>query len=65
MHMKTYEMDFPLIHPEKMERDYKFEKEMTFTSWDNFIIKIEVAFRVLIYKGPSEFLRKVINKLKR
>lgn len=26
MHMKTYEIDFPLIHPQKIERDFAYKK---------------------------------------
>jgi len=64
LHMKTYEIDFPLVHPQKIERDFKFEKEMTFTNCELFFMRLESGVRTLLYKGPKEFLIKILSKLK-
>lgn len=47
---KTYEIDFPLKHPQYVIRDKQFEREMTFTRKQNFFNKIEAGIRKIIYR---------------
>lgn len=63
LYMRTYEIDFPLRHPEKIERDYKFEREMTPTELQKFMGKIERVFRVIRYRGIKEFCLLVRKKI--
>lgn len=64
LYMKTYEIDFPLKHPDKVARDYKFEKKMTFTKTQKFFNKIECALRSLVYQGPKVFVMRLKKKLR-
>ncbi|MBO5415106.1 MAG: hemolysin activation protein [Clostridia bacterium] len=64
LYKKTYEIEFPLIHPTEIVRDYKFEKKMTFTKFDRFANKIEATIRTLIYKGPKGIIKKIKNHSK-
>ena len=58
LHKKTYEISFPLKHPTEVKRDYYFEKKMSFTRLDKFLMHFESAFRTLIFKGPKYFINK-------
>lgn len=62
LHMKTYEIEFPLSHPTEVVRDYKFEKKMTWSKWDRFFMKIESGIRSIIYQGPKGFIARIKKK---
>lgn len=61
--MKAYEIDFPLRHPPVVMRDMiyekRFEREFPSSKLDRLMLKIDYAFRVLIYKGPGALLSKI------
>lgn len=54
LYMKTYEIDFPLIHPKEYKRDYLFEKQMKIKKIQQICGKIEYYARVIRYKGFKE-----------
>lgn len=62
--MKTYEIDFPLIHPAEIKRDFKFEKEMTITPVQKFFGRIEHMFLLLKYKGMESVKHLILKKVK-
>lgn len=47
---KTYDIQFPLIHPKYIIRNKDFEKKMTTSKFTGIICKIESRIRRLIYK---------------
>lgn len=63
--MKAYELEFPLKHPPVIIRDMvyekKFKKEFPGSKSDKFMLKIDYAFRLLLYKGPKVLLKKIIK----
>ena len=59
---KTFEIDFPLTHPEKIEINKKFERKMTPTKLQVFFDKIEHYFRIFVYKGLKEFFLRASKK---
>lgn len=65
LYMKTYEIDFPLIHPQEFKRDYYFERLMTPNMMQRIIGRFERAMRVLRYRGPREFFSLLKKKLKK
>ena len=65
MHMKTYEIEFPLKHPDEVKRDFKFEKRMSFSKLERFFMRIESAIRSVIYQGPKGFIARLNKKLKK
>jgi hypothetical protein len=46
---KAYEIDFPLIHPNYVVRDYEFERRMTISNWEYFWIPFEVVVRRILF----------------
>jgi len=66
--MKAYELQFPLKHPPMVIRDMmyekRFEKEFPGSKRDKVLLKIDYAFRVLIYKGPKVLLKKIFKAKK-
>lgn len=50
LYMKTYEVDFPLKHPQYMVQNKMFEKKMTISKYGRFFQKIEGLFRKIIYR---------------
>lgn len=62
---QTYEIEFPLKHPEKITRDLAFEKRVTPTpaqeKWD----KLERGLRALRYQGVGEAWRLAKKNLRR
>ena len=68
LYMKTYEIDFPLIHPKEYKRDCLFEKKMTPNKIQKICGKIEHYARVIRYKGfkyAFGLLRNKISKVKK
>jgi hypothetical protein len=51
MYKKLYEIEFPLVHPADIVRDFHFERSMSFSSLDRLCMRIEHIFRVLLYRG--------------
>lgn len=61
--MKTYEIDFPLSHPEEIQRDLRFEKEMTANDFQKACDRVEHLFRVVRYKGLGHAVRLIKKRL--
>lgn len=59
LYKKVYEIDFPLVHPEKIEINESFEKKMTTTKFQQKCDSIESAFRALMYKGVKGLKQKI------
>lgn len=64
MFKKVYEIAFPLVHPERIKINYKFERKMTPTKMQAFFDKIETLLRYLRYAGITG-LREKINRHKK
>ena len=62
LYMKTHEIEFPLLHPTEIKRDYKFERKTTPTMVQSFFMRVESAFRAWRYKGFKAFLKKLKRK---
>lgn len=64
---RTYEIEFPLIHPTNITINEKFERKMTVTKFQSFCGKIEGGLRCLRYKGIKGLKQKIKkhNKKKR
>lgn len=60
---KTYEIDFPLVHPTKIERDYVFEDQMTPSKVEALCEIIEHVMRYFIFLGPKKTLKKIRERL--
>ena len=65
MYMKTYDIEFPLIHPTEIKRDYEFERKMTPTKAEIFFSRIEGVFRALRYRGLKGLKEKIKRKRKK
>ena len=65
LYMKTYEIEFPLVHPTEIKRDYKFERKMTPNGFQRFFGTIEHYLRVLKYQGFKGFLGKFKKRMQR
>jgi len=61
--MKTYEIDFPLKHPQEIKRDYRFERKMSPSRFRLMLEKIEHLIYVFRYKGINETFRFIRNKI--
>ena len=61
-YMKTYNIQFPLIHPTEIKRNYRFEREMTPSKARVFFDRIEHIFRVWKYLGFKEVIVLIRNK---
>lgn len=67
LYMKTYEISFPLKHPDKIKRDYIFEKTMTMSSLDIIYNKLEAIILRIKFKdikGLCNALLKRVRKYK-
>lgn len=62
---KTYEIDFPLVHPKYVMRNKDFEKKMTITPKDRFFMDIEGVFLKLRYGGLGAVWKAMKRRLKR
>lgn len=49
MYKKTYEIEFPLKHPEKVERNRKYEKKYKISKFKKLCYRVEHALRVIWY----------------
>lgn len=65
LHKKRYDIEFPLIHPDKIDRDFKFERKMTVNKADKIIMKIESLFRSVLYLGIRGTVIRAKNKKKK
>ena len=64
LYMKTYEIKFPLQHPDKVERDVVFEKAMTPNSFQQKCDKVESIICRFRYGGTKEIYQAIRRKLK-
>lgn len=64
LHMKTYEINLPLTHPQKIEEDLKFKKEMTFSKFDEIKMKVESIVRTIKYQGVNALVFRIKRKFK-
>ena len=62
---KTYEIDFPLVHPQYVMRNHEYEKKITFTPLEKFFMQIEGAFLKLRYGGSGEVWQAVKRRWNR
>ncbi|WP_455683532.1 hypothetical protein [Thomasclavelia sp.] len=64
----AYELEFPLKHPPIMMRDMEYEKQSAkifpSTNFSKCMVKINYAFRVLVFKGPRILILKIIKKVR-
>lgn len=60
---KAYEIDFPLVHPGSVERDYIYEKKRSVSKLEKKLQRIESYVRYLIFKGPKATLERLTNKM--
>lgn len=63
LYMKTYEIQFPLVHPEIMVCDRIFEKKMLTTRFHTVVMRLEAGIRSLIYQGPIIFCKRVMRRI--
>ena len=67
--METYELEFPLKHPQYMIRDSEYErayeKVFCYNRLDYFFIKLERLWLLLIYGGVGEVTKVIKRKLRR
>lgn len=69
-HMETYELEFPLKHPEFVIADYYFEKARekklgVYSRWQNFWRKVERFLRLLFFGGFKKIKAGLIRKKKK
>ena len=62
LYMKTYDIEFPLKHPNKIKRDYKFEKKMAPSRIQLFFERIEGILRLWRYQGFKAVVAKIKKK---
>jgi len=62
---QRYEIDFPLIHPQKRVRDFRFEKEMTPSCLEVFWMRIERVWLIIKHRGFRAFWLKVFGRILR
>lgn len=65
MYMKTYEIEFPLVHPTNIVIDKTFEKKTTLGTLEGICMKIETLLRSLIYLGVNETVQRIIKKVRK
>ena len=58
---KRYEIEFPLVYPKSVQRDYKFEKQMTPNKLERIGMKAESLARSFVYLG----FKKTINRIRK
>lgn len=67
--METYELEFPLKHPDFIMRDSRYEKlyekEFSFNKWNQFCIKMEHIYLLLRYLKFDEIIKIIKRKFKR
>lgn len=66
MYKKTYEINFPLIHPKYVIQNHVFDAdvEKRATLWNRFLVLIERVCLILRYEGVGELIKKIRKKLK-
>ena len=62
--MKTYEIDFPLVHPDKIIFNSEYERKMKTNKFQKFFMRVEYAMRVWKYKGFKELIKLIKAKNK-
>lgn len=63
LHMKTYEIEFPLVHPENVEIDWRFENSFKISTVYRIGMRLETAYRSIRYQGLSGFLLRLKKKI--
>ena len=61
MYKKRYEIEFPLVYPKSVQRDYKFEKQMTPNKLERIGMKAESLARSFVYLG----FKKTVNRIRK
>lgn len=61
LYMKTYEIQFPLIHPKDIKLNKNFEKSFETTYLQDVFIRLESLLKTLKYQG----VKGIINKIKK
>lgn len=62
--MKTYEIEFPLTHPDQVVRDIHYEKKMSLTPFRVFCMRFEAAVRSFLFQDKKTFWNRVKKRLK-
>lgn len=65
LYMKTYEIEFPLVHPKNIKLNKNFEKSFETTYIQDVFMRLESLLKTLKYQGVSAILRKIKAKLLR
>ena len=63
LYMKTYEIEFPLVHPEDIKLNKKFEESFEITYIQGIFMRVESLLRTLRYQGISAMFKKIKKKL--
>lgn len=61
--MKTYEIEFPLIHPSHIVIDRTFEKKMTVGRIESVFMTIEILCRSFIFLGFKGTMNRIVKKV--
>lgn len=64
LYMKTFEIEFPLIHPQDIKLNKNFEKSFERTYIQEVIGKIESLLKTFKYQGINEGIKKIKKGLK-
>lgn len=64
LYMKTYDIGFPLVHPEALTIDAKFEKQVTVTDLQKAEMLAESFVRSIRYLGFKKTVQRITNKVK-
>ena len=65
MHMKAYEIEFPLVHPTSIVIDKTFEKKVTVGKIEGICMTLETLLRSLIYLGINGTVQRIIKKVRK
>lgn len=65
LYMKTYEIEFPLIHPENIKLNKNFEKSFETTYLQDISIRLESLLKTLKYQGVKGIINKIKKRLER
>lgn len=63
LNMKTYEIEFPLVHPKTVEIDWKYENSYKITTIERIGMTFESAYRSIRYQGLSSFVKRIKKKI--
>lgn len=65
LYMDTYDMEFPLSHPEYVVNNREYQLQTTFSRMHQLLIFAEGCFYSVMYQGCGGFLKRAKNKIKK